>query len=252
MPNVSLRDLLESGVHFGHRTRLWNPKMKRYIYREQNGVHIIDLYQTARCLVEATRFVSNQVAQGKSVLFVGTKRSAADIIKEQSIRCEQFYVNNRWLGGTMTNFKTIKDSIDRFIRMEHERDEGRLETRTKKERLDHARKIAKLERSLGGIKTMKKKPGLIFVIDPKREHNAIKEARKLNIPVVALCDTNCDPSGIDYVIPGNDDAIKSISLFTGAIADAIIEGKAMGRGKARDEAPDAAAKLPESVEFIER
>lgn len=236
MPNISLRNLLEAGVHFGHRTPLWNPKMKPYIYREQNGVHIIDLYQTARCLVEALNFVSNEVSKGKKILFVGTKRSAADIIREEAEKCGQFYVNNRWLGGTLTNFKTIKDSIDRLIKMEKERDEGRLETRTKKERLDHARKIAKMERSLGGIKSMNGMPGILFVIDPKREHNAVKEAVKLNIPVVGLCDTNCDPTGIDYVIPGNDDALKSISLFTSTIADAIIEGNAMARDRARQDA----------------
>ena len=146
-------------------------------------------------------FISLQVAKGKSILFVGTKRSAADIIKDEAVRSGQFYVNNRWLGGTLTNFKTIKDSIERLIKMEKERDDGRLETRTKKERLDHARKIAKMERSLGGIKSMKGMPGVLFVIDPKREHNAVKEAVKLKIPVVALCDTNCDPTGIDYVIP---------------------------------------------------
>jgi small subunit ribosomal protein S2 len=178
MSNISLRDLLESGVHFGHRTPLWNPKMKPYIYREQNGVHIIDLYQTARCLIAALKFVSSQAAQGKSVLFVGTKRSAADIIKNEAIRSGQFFVNNRWLGGTLTNFKTIKESIERLVKMEKERDDGKLETRTKKERLDHARKIAKMDRSLGGIKDLRGKPGVLFVIDPKREHNAVKEAKK--------------------------------------------------------------------------
>jgi small subunit ribosomal protein S2 len=224
--------------------------MKPYIYREQNGVHIIDLYQTARCLINATKFVTAEVAKGSSVLFVGTKRSAADIISEEAKRCDQFYVNNRWLGGTLTNFRTIKDSIERLIRMERERDEGRLETRTKKERLDHARKIAKMERSLGGIKELKGSPSILFVIDPKREHNAVKEAIKLNIPVIALCDTNCDPSGISYVIPGNDDAIKSISLFASAMADAVIAGKAASRSNARQETE--ASKPPENVEVIHR
>jgi len=235
MPNISLRDLLESGVHFGHRTRLWNPKMKPYIYREQNGVHIIDLYKTARCLVDATRFVTHQVAKGHQVLFVGTKRSASEIVREESERCGHYYVNNRWLGGTLTNYRTIRESIDRLIKMEKERDDGRMETRTKKERLDHTRKISKMERSLGGIKTMKGLPGIMFVVDPRREHNAIKEAIKLGIPVVGLCDTNCDPSGVNYVVPGNDDAIKSIRLFTSAIADAIIEGQALARTQARAE-----------------
>ena len=246
--NITLRDLLDAGVHFGHRTRLWNPKMKPYIYREQNGVHIIDLYKTARCLVDATNFISGQVSKGKSVLFVGTKRSATEIVAEEAARCGQFYVNNRWLGGTLTNYRTIKASVDRLIRMEYERDQGRLESRTKKERLDHARKIAKMERSLGGIKTMKGMPGVLFVIDPKREHNAIKEAKKLNIPIVALCDTNCDPTGIDYVIPANDDAIKSIRLFTRVIADAIEVGAslALSNNKDKEEAPI------ENVEVITR
>ena len=235
MLNITLRDLLDAGVHFGHRTRLWDPKMKPYIFKEQNGVHIIDLYKTARCLVEAINFVKGQVSKGKTVLFVGTKRSATEIVAEEAARCGQFYVNNRWLGGTLTNYRTIKTSVERLIRMEHERDQGRLDSRTKKERLDHARKIAKMQRSLGGIKTMKGMPGLLFVIDPKREHNAIKEARVLKIPIVALCDTNCDPSGIDYVIPANDDAIKSIRLFTRAIADAIEEGSSLALASKSEE-----------------
>jgi len=247
MLNITLQDLLDSGVHFGHRTRLWNPKMKPYIYREQNGVHIIDLYKTARCLVDATNFISSQVSKGKSILFVGTKRSASEIVAEEAVRCGQFYVNNRWLGGTLTNYRTIKASVDRLIRMEYERDQGRLESRTKKERLDHARKIAKMHRSLGGIKTMKGTPGILFVIDPKREHNAIKEARKLKIPIVAICDTNCDPSGIDYVIPANDDAIKSIRLFTRVIADAVELGASMAlSSKSEDAQPKS------DVEVIER
>ena len=251
MTQVTLGELLDAGVHFGHQSSRWNPKMFPYIYTEQNGIHVIDLVQTARLLTHASNYVQKAAKEGKSFLFIGTKRQASEIIAEQAKRCNSHYVNNRWLGGTLTNYRTIKTSVDRLIRMEYERDQGRLESRTKKERLDHARKIAKMDRSLGGIKTMKGMPGVLFVIDPKREHNAIKEARKLNIPVVALCDTNCDPTGIDYVIPGNDDAIKSISLFTGAIADAIIEGKSLARGKARDDAPESGAR-PESVEFIER
>ena len=248
MVNITLRDLLDSGVHFGHRTRLWNPKMKPYIYKEQNGVHIIDLYKTARCLVEATNFISSQVSKGKSVLFVGTKRSATEVVAEEALRCGQYYVNNRWLGGTLTNYRTIKTSVDRLIRMEYERDQGRLDSRTKKERLDHARKIAKMERSLGGIKSMKGSPGLLFVIDPKREHNAIKEAKKLGIPIVALCDTNCDPTDIDYVIPANDDAIKSIRLFSRVIADAIEVGAALALSSKKTEEDTAL----EDVEVIER
>ena len=229
MASISLRDLLEAGVHFGHQTRLWNPKMKRYIYGERNGIHIIDLQKTAMGLINTTRFVSQTVARGGTVLFVGTKRAAREIVAEESARSGMYFVNNRWLGGTLTNFQTVKKSIERLVSLEKARDEGRLELLTKKEALDITRKIEKMDRSLGGIKTMKAVPGIMFVIDPKREHIAVSEARKLGIPVVGLCDTNCDPDGIAHVIPGNDDAIKSIRLFTGAIADAILDGSQMSR-----------------------
>ncbi|MBL8617507.1 MAG: 30S ribosomal protein S2 [Deltaproteobacteria bacterium] len=229
MPSVSLRDLLESGVHFGHQTRLWNPRMKPYIYGERNGVHIINLQKTAQGLLNASRFISQSVSQGGSVLFVGTKRAAQEVVQEQAERCGQYYVNNRWLGGTLTNFTTVKKSIERLVALEKARDEGRFELITKKEALDLTRKIEKMDRSLGGIKHMKALPTVIFVIDPKREHIAIREATKLGIPVVGLCDTNCDPQGIKHVIPGNDDAIKSIRLFTTAIADAVTEGNDLGR-----------------------
>ena len=229
MANVSLRDLLEAGVHFGHQTRLWNPKMKPYIYGERNGIHIIDLQKTARSLVEASRFITATVSRGGTVLFVGTKRSAQEIVQEQADRCGMFYVNNRWLGGTLTNFQTVKRSIDRLVSLERARDDGRLDLLTKKEALDITRQIEKMDRSLGGIKGLKSPPSLMFVIDPKREHIAVREALKLGIPVVALCDTNCDPDGIAHVIPGNDDAIKSIRLFTTAIADAVTDGGQMSR-----------------------
>jgi small subunit ribosomal protein S2 len=229
MASISLRDLLEAGVHFGHQTRLWNPKMKRFIYGERNGIHIIDLQKTAMGLINTTRFVSQTVARGGTVLFVGTKRAAREIVAEESVRAGMFFVNNRWLGGTLTNFQTVKKSIERLVSLEKARDDGRLELLTKKEALDITRKIDKMDRSLGGIKTMKATPGIMFVIDPKREHIAVSEARKLGIPVVGLCDTNCDPDGIAHVIPGNDDAIKSIRLFTAAIADAILEGSQMSR-----------------------
>ena len=229
MSNVSLRDLLEAGVHFGHQTRLWNPKMKPYIYGERNGIHIIDLQKTARSLIEATRFISTTVSRGGTVLFVGTKRSAQEIVAEEAERSGMFFVNNRWLGGTLTNFQTVKKSIDRLVGLERARDDGRLDLLTKKEALDITRKIEKMDRSLGGIKKMKSPPGLMFVVDPKREHIAVREAQKLGIPVVALCDTNCDPDGIAHVIPGNDDAIKSIRLFTTAIADAILDGGQLSR-----------------------
>jgi small subunit ribosomal protein S2 len=223
--NISLRDLLEAGVHFGHQTRRWNPKMKPYIYGSKNGIHIMDLQSTAKGLVEACRFISGTVGQGGQVLFVGTKRAARDVVSEEAVRCQMFYVNQRWLGGAMTNWQTVKKSIERLLALEHARDEGRFELLTKKEALELSRDIARMTRNVGGIKTMKGTPAVLFVVDPKREHIAIAEANKLNIPVVALCDSNCDPAGIDYVIPGNDDALKSIRLFTSAIADAVIEGR---------------------------
>ncbi len=221
---VSLRELLGAGVHFGHQTRRWNPKMRPYIYGQRNGIHIIDLQCTATALMEASRFITTTVARGKSVLFVGTKRAAQEIVAEEAKRCGMFYANNRWLGGTLTNFKTVQKSIERLNQYERARDEGRFELLSKKDALHANREIAKMNRSLGGIKEMRELPGALFLVDPKNEKIATREAIKLKIPVVALCDTNCDPDGIDYVIPGNDDAIKSIHLFTGVIADACIEG----------------------------
>ena len=231
MANVSLRNLLEAGVHFGHQTRLWNPRMKPYIYGEKNGIHIIDIQATALALVEATRFVSGVVSSGGTVLFVGTKRASRDIVASESARVGMYYVNNRWMGGTLTNFQTVKKSIDQLVNLEKARDEGRFELLIKKEALDLTRKINKMERALGGIKTMKGIPQVMFVVDPKREYIAVREAMKLGIPVVGLCDTNCNPEGITHVIPGNDDAIKSIQLFTAAIAEACVEGVNVSRGR---------------------
>ena len=230
--SVSLRDLLEAGVHFGHQTRRWNPRMKPYIYGQKNGIHIIDIQQTARALVDACRYVSSIVSRGQPVLFVGTKRAARDIVLEEAGRASMFYVNDRWLGGTLTNFQTVKKSIERLNSLQKMRTDGKFEQLTKKEALQLTREIDKMEKALGGIKDLKALPGALFVIDPKKEHIAVKEANKLGIPVVALCDTNCDPMGIDYVIPGNDDAIKSIRLFTGAIADAAAAGVQAGRTEA--------------------
>ncbi len=250
MSNVSLRELLEAGVHFGHQTRRWDPKMKPYIYGSKNGIHIIDLQKTARCLVEASRFVAGVVASGNPVLFVGTKKAARNIVREEAERANMFFVNNRWLGGTMTNFQTVKRSIDRLVALEKAEAEGRFSILTKKEALQLTREIAKMDKSLGGIKNLKGRPGALFVIDPRKEYIAIREANKLKIPVVALCDTNCSPQGIDYVIPGNDDAIKSIRLFTGAIADACIEGAQASRSAT----PAAAAQHAEAegVEVVTR
>lgn len=222
--NVSLRDLLQAGVHFGHQTRRWNPRMKPYIYGAKNGIHILDLQATAKGLVDASRFVTQTVAHGGSVLFVGTKRAAREIVQEEAGRCGMHFVNNRWLGGTMTNWATVKKSLDRLNALEHARDEGRFELLTKKEALELSREIEKMEKNLGGLKSLKGLPNALFVIDPKKEHLAVKEARTLGIPVVALCDSNCDPTKITHVIPGNDDALKSIRLFAAAIADAVTEG----------------------------
>ncbi|MEQ1564455.1 MAG: 30S ribosomal protein S2 [Myxococcota bacterium] len=229
--NVSLRDLLQAGVHFGHQTRRWNPKMKPYIYGAKNGVHIIDLQKTAKGLVDASRFLTQTVSHGGAILFVGTKRAAREIVAEESARSQMFFVNNRWLGGTLTNWQTVKKSIDRLVQLEKARDEGRFDVLTKKEALGAHREIEKMNINLGGIKGMRGLPAALFIVDPKKEHIAVKEANSLGVPVVALCDTNCDPTGIDYVVPGNDDAIKSIRLFTGAIADAVNEGRSMSTGR---------------------
>ena len=220
-----MKQLLEAGVHFGHQTKRWNPKMKPYIFGARNGIYIIDLQKTVTLFDEVYHFVVDAVANGAKVLFVGTKKQAQDSIKEESKRCEMFYVNKRWLGGALTNFKTIKKNIQKLKDLETMKADGRLEQLSKKEALEIEREITKLEYSLGGIKEMEKLPGIIFIIDPKKERIAAAEARKLGIPSVGLLDTNCDPDDIDYIIPGNDDAIKAIRLFNSKIADACIEGK---------------------------
>ncbi len=225
MAILSMKQLLEAGVHFGHQTKRWNPKMKPYIFGARNGIYIIDLQKTVTLFDEAYRFVVDSVANGAKVLFVGTKKQAQDSIKEESKRCEMFYVNKRWLGGALTNFKTIKKNVQKLKDLEIMKADGRLEQLSKKEALEIEREITKLEYSLGGIKEMEKLPGIIFIIDPKKEKIAAAEARKLGIPSVGLLDTNCDPDDIDYIIPGNDDAIKAIRLFNSKIADACIEGK---------------------------
>lgn len=236
MLDISLRDLLEAGVHFGHQKGRWNPKMRPYIYGAKDGIHIIDLQQTARGLVNASRFATAIVASGKPVLFVGTKRAARDVVSEEAERAGQYFVNHRWLGGTLTNWQTVKKSIEKLRKLEHARDEGRFDLLTKKEALLASREIEKMERTFGGIKDMKGLPGAIFVVDPRKEHLAIHEANVLGIPVIALCDTNCDPTGIDHVIPGNDDAVKSVRLFTAAIAEACIEGRNQATSRAAEEA----------------
>jgi small subunit ribosomal protein S2 len=223
---ITMKQLLEAGVHFGHQTKRWNPKMKPYIFGARNGIYIIDLQKTVGIARQALRFVSDAVAKGGSVLFVGTKKQAQDAIREEAARSAMFYVTNRWLGGTLTNFKTVKQGIDRLKGIEKMAADGTYERLPKKEVASLEREREKLEKNLGGIKEMSRLPSAVFVIDTKKEHIAVHEANRLGIPVVAVVDTNCDPEGIDYVIPGNDDAIRSIRLFTGKIAEACIEGKA--------------------------
>ncbi len=225
MAYVTMKELLEAGVHFGHQTRRWNPKMKPYIFGARNGIYIIDLQKTVQLFKVAYDFVADQVAQGKKVLFVGTKRQAKESIEEEAKRCGMFYVNNRWLGGTLTNFQTIKKSIEKLKALEAMVEDGTIENFTKKEALKIQRKIAKLNKNLAGIKDMEELPDIIYIVDPHKERIAVHEARKLGIPIVAIVDTNCDPDEIDYVIPGNDDAIRAIRLITSRIADACIEGR---------------------------
>jgi len=225
MPSqVKMRTLLETGVHFGHRTNKWNPKMDEFIFTQRNGIHIIDLQITLKNLNEFHDLIVNRVSSGSSVLFVGTKRQAQEIVQKEAQRCNMPYVNYRWLGGTLTNWKTIRSRIDTLKQLERRRDEGEFERLTKKEALVLERKIAKLQLRLGGIRDMKRVPDLMIVVDAEREHTAVKEANILGIPVLALVDTNADPDQIDYILPANDDAMRSIRLLVGALADAVLEG----------------------------
>lgn len=229
---VSVRQLLECGVHFGHRTERWNPKMGQYIFGARNGIHIIDLTQTEKLLARAADFVRSVVADGKPVLFVGTKKQAQDVLIQEAGRAHQYYVVTRWLGGTLTNWKTVRQSVDKLHGIEKMSEDGTYEKITKKEVLQLERRRAKLERNLGGIKDMPGMPGAVFVVDPAKEHIAIAEANRLKIPVVALADTNANPDLIQYVVPGNDDAIRSIKLVTAAIASAALEGGKLGKQRA--------------------
>ncbi len=223
--HITMREMLESGVHFGHQTKRWNPKMKPYIFGARNGIYIVDLQQTMHMFNAAFDFIVKTVSEGKSVLFVGTKKQAREAIYEEANRCEMFYVHNRWLGGMLTNFQTIKKSINRLNHLNDIENDGSINLYTKKEALLLGKEKRKLDANLGGIRNMSRLPGAIFIIDPKNENIAVNEARRLNIPVVALVDTNCDPDPIDYVIPGNDDAIRAIRLLTARIADACVKGK---------------------------
>ena len=225
MAVISMKQLLEAGVHFGHQTRRWNPKMATYIFTERNGIYIIDLQKTVKTLEEAYFFVRDMAASGESILFVGTKKQAQDAIKEEAERCGQFYVNARWLGGMLTNFKTMRTRIARLNQLQKMQADGTFDLLPKKEVIKLQLEIAKLEKYLGGVKEMKELPGALFVVDSRKEKNAIAEARKLNIPIVAIVDTNCDPDEIDYVIPGNDDAIRALKLISQTLANAVLEGK---------------------------
>jgi small subunit ribosomal protein S2 len=227
-----MKELLEAGVHFGHQTKRWNPKMKEYIFGSRNGIYIIDLQRTLKKLKEALEFATSMVADGNSVLFVGTKRQAQSAVEEDAKRSNMFYVTHRWLGGLLTNFKTIKRNLERLRELESMEQDGKIEMFTKKERSRYDREASKLRKLLGGIRKMDGLPGAVFVIDPKKERIAVHEANRLGIPVIAIVDTNCDPTGIDYVIPGNDDAIRAIKLFTSKIADAILEGADIHQKKA--------------------
>ena len=230
MATVTMKELLEAGVHFGHQVRRWNPKMKEYIFGERNGIYIIDLQKTQKLFRDALNYVTESLTERpkQKVLFVGTKRQAQDAIKEEAERCGQFYINNRWLGGLLTNYETVKKSINKLKEIETMREDGRFEMLTKKERLQLDREHEKLMKNLAGIKDMNGMPDMMFVIDVRKEDIAIKEANRLNIPIVAVVDTNCSPEGIDHVIPGNDDALRAIRLFASRIADAIIEGRQVG------------------------
>ncbi|SDY46672.1 30S ribosomal protein S2 [Thermoactinomyces sp. DSM 45892] len=225
MAVVSMKQLLEAGVHFGHQTRRWNPKMSKFIFTERNGIYIIDLQKTVKMMEQAYAGVREIAANGGTVLFVGTKKQAQEAVKEEAIRAGQYFVNHRWLGGTLTNFGTIRKRIDRLHELERMEEDGTFEVLPKKEVVLLKKEHEKLEKFLGGIKHMKKLPDAIFIVDPRKERIAVAEARKLNIPIISIVDTNCDPDEVDFIIPGNDDAIRAVRLFTGKIADAIIEAR---------------------------
>ena len=247
MSVISMKQLLEAGVHFGHQTRRWNPKMKKYIFAARNDIHIIDLQLTANLIEEAYAFVCESVKAGKSVLFVGTKKQAQDAIKEEAERCGQYYVNSRWLGGCLTNFKTMRSRVERLEKLEAMEANGEFDLLPKKEVMLLKKEMGKLQANLGGIKTMKAMPGVMFVVDPHTEDIAIKEAKKLGIKIVAITDTNCDPDVVDYVIPGNDDAIRAIKLISSVIANAVIEAN---QGEEAIVAPAVEEAAPADIEEV--
>ena len=242
---VSMRQLLEAGVHFGHQTRRWNPKMAKFIFTERNGIYIIDLQKTVKKIEEAYEFVSTVAAEGKPILFVGTKKQAQDAIKEEAERCGMYYVNERWLGGMLTNYKTIRTRIDRLRELEAMQEDGTFDLLPKKEVMQLLHEKSKLVKYLDGIKDMPELPGAIFIVDPRKERIAIKEAQNLGIPLIGIIDTNCDPDDLDYIIPGNDDAIRAIKLFAGKLADAVIEAH---QGESFDEGVSAEEQMAQAAE----
>jgi small subunit ribosomal protein S2 len=252
MPSITMRELLESGVHFGHQTRRWNPKMKPYVFGARNGIYIIDLQKTVESARAACTFASKVTSEGKKVLFVGTKKQAKEVVEEEAKRAGMYYVTNRWLGGMLTNYQTVKASIDRLKKIEALKESSEWNEVPKKEQSRYDREYDKLQKSLGGIQDMKKLPGAIFVIDTEKEHIAVKEAKKLGIPSIAVVDTNCDPSNIDHVIPGNDDAIRSIRLFARLIADSCIEGGKVFQEKLRAQEVADASREEETEKKVSR
>jgi len=251
-PAVTMKELLEAGVHFGHQTKRWNPKMKEYIFGERNGIYIIDLQKTYRLLQEALQHVQELAAQGRTILFVGTKRQAQEAVAEEAQRCGMPYVNERWLGGLLTNFVTVRKSLDRLKELELVSNDGRQERLTKKELARLEKERLKLEKNLLGIKGMKSVPDAVFVIDTRKEAIAVKEARKLKIPVIGIVDTNCDPDEVDYVIPGNDDALRAIKLFAGRMASAVLEGRGLREARATESAAAEKAVAPAEDEAARR
>ena len=249
MAVVAMKQLLEAGVHFGHQTRRWDPKMAEYIFQARNGIHIIDLQKTSKKLDEAYEFIKEQAEEGKDILFVGTKKQAQECIKEAAQKCNMYYVDQRWLGGMLTNYNTIQKRVERLKKLEEMQEDGTFELLPKKEVINLKKEMEKLERNLGGIKEMKRLPGALFVVDPKKERIAILEARKLNIPVVGLIDTNCNPEDVDYPIPGNDDAIRAVKLIADVMANAVIEGR---QGETMETVEEATQKISEEVKDMEQ
>ena len=256
MAVVAMKQLLEAGVHFGHQTRRWNPKMAEYIFQARNGIHILDLQKTSKKIDEAYEFLRSQSEEGKTVLFVGTKKQAQECIKEAAEKCGMYYVDQRWLGGMLTNFSTIKNRIQRLKDIEKMQEDGTFDVLPKKEVINLKKEMEKLQANLGGIKDMEELPGVLFIVDPKKEYNAINEAKRLNIPVVGIVDTNCNPEVLDYPIPGNDDAIRSVKLITDAMANAIIEGKQGESFELEEEenqeesVEESSEKTPETMEEV--